>query len=94
MQASPISIPELAGAAAFCVLILDKTFTFVAKMRNGKPGYTNGNAGDKTTDFWKSEFRNGVREVLAQQGWGETLKEIAASVNKLVVLEEMRQRER
>lgn len=84
-----ISMPELAGACAFCVLVLDKTFTFVAKIRNGRNG--NGNSGEKSVDYWKTEFRIAVREELANQGMGETLREIRDEVKKLVTLEEVRQ---
>lgn len=93
MQATSLSLPELAGAAAFCVLILDKTFSFVSKMKNGKTTYTNGAAGEKSTDYWKAEFRAGVREELQNQGLGTTLTEIRDGVNKLVLYEEMRQRD-
>jgi hypothetical protein len=88
---SDFSITELAGSAAFCILILDKTFSFVTKMKNGKNGYTNGAAGDKSTDFWKAEFRSGVREELQNQGIPNTLSQIRDGINKLVLYEEMRQ---
>jgi hypothetical protein len=91
---SDFTIPELAGSAAFCVLILDKTFSFVSKMRNGKPTYTNGAAGEKSTDYWKAEFRSGVREELQNQGIPNMLREIRDGINQLVIYEEMRQRDR
>jgi hypothetical protein len=93
MSDSFMTIPELAGSAAFCVLILDKTFSFVGKVVNKHNGGNGGMSGEKSTDYWKAEYRSGVREVMREQGWGETLREIANGVNKLVAFEEIRQRE-
>jgi hypothetical protein len=91
MSDPTISMPELAGACAFCVLVLDKTFSFVSKIKNGKNG--NGSSGEKSVDYWKTEFRVAVREELDNQGLGQTLKEIRDEVKKLVTLEELRQRD-
>ena len=90
-QSSSISIPELAGACAFCVLVLDKTFSFVTKIKNGKNG--NGNSGEKSVDYWKTEFRIAVKEELANQGLATLLKDVRDGINKLVLYEELRQRE-
>jgi hypothetical protein len=92
MSDSLISLPELAGSAAFCFLVLDRAFTFASKFKNGKSNGTNGASGEKSVDFWKNEFRAGVREELHNQGLAATLIEIRDAVRELVLYEQLRQR--
>ena len=76
------STPEIAGAAAFCIIVLEKSLNFAAKLRNGK----NGNG----ISEMRAAFRDDLRSVLMERGICSNLQEIRDSVNRLVTLTERR----
>lgn len=73
------NLPELAGSAAFCWLILETVFSFVGKTKK-----TNGYA-------TKADTRDAVREILGEQQIPGLLTQIKDGVNKLVTLQERHQ---
>jgi len=70
------NLPELAGSAAFCWLILSTVFGFISKTKK-----TNGYA-------TKTDTRDAMREVLVEQQIPALLTQIKDGIIKLVTLQE------
>lgn len=60
---SDLSTPQIVGAGALIILVLDRVFNFVKGMK--QPHHTaNGMAGEKSPDWWEHKFRTIVEDVM------------------------------
>ena len=79
---------QLGIGGVFAIMVIREVLGFLKK----RGTMTNGEAGGKSVDFWRLEFRSAIDERMGSHlaAQTQTLTDIRDGINKLVVLNENR----
>lgn len=86
-------LPTLGVYGLFAYLVIKEAFALVKPFMAKKNGNgTNGNAGDKSVDYWRMEFRAAIDDRVGKElhEQADVLGEIRDGINKLVTIAENR----